>query len=94
MLGYGRGRWAVSPDTTTDPFGFGSTTLNWKFCMHYATVWLVETKKPMCFALTDEIRQDMEDVIARMKPWYVKSYKMFVSLSLFFFIQHKTSQAC
>ena len=22
---------------------------------------------------TDEIRQDMEDVIARMKPWYVET---------------------
>ena len=27
-----------------------------------------------CVWLTDEIRQDMEDVIARMKPWYEWEY--------------------
>ena len=28
--------------------------------------------------LTDEIRQDMEDVIARMRPWYIKKKIRFV----------------
>ena len=27
---------------------------------------------------TDEIRQDMEDVIARMRPWYIKNEFRFV----------------
>ena len=26
----------------------------------------------LCSLSTDEIRQDMEDVIARMRPWYVE----------------------
>ena len=36
----------------------------------------IKFKEIFCVWLTDEIRQDMEDVIARMKPWWVKIYVM------------------
>lgn len=45
--------------------------------MRWLSLWYIAGMDPrnihyMYVCSTDEIRQDMEDVIARMRPWYIK----------------------
>ena len=63
-------------------------TLLFVFALHvfvrlpYSRTTFTQTSQFIRYFLsTDEIRQDMEDVIARMRPWYIKIINAIITMS-------------